>query len=226
VHDALGVTLPVRWIFEAPTVAELATRIRPIFTGEKNSDYVIPENLLRPETIRITPDLLPLIRLSQKECNYIVSNIKGGVGNIQDIYPLAPLQQGILFHHQLHALSDPYLSHALIAFNSQARVDEFLSALQAVIDRHDILRTSVLWDQLSTPVQIVSRHALLPIETRCFDPVNGPIAEQLVEAYNTRIDLTVAPLMRVVISNDGDLLLMLLLFHHLIMDHTTLEVIV
>ena len=177
----------------------------------------------------ITPAMLPLVALTQAEIDGIVRTVAGGAENIQDIYPLAPLQEGILFHHLMGGEGDPYLLAVQYSFDSRIRLDNYLHALQAVVDRHDILRTAVRWEDLPEPVQVVWRKASLPVEEIELDPATGDVSEQLYALFDPRhfrIDIGQAPLLRIHIAYDSahDRWLMMMLFHHLIMDHTTQEV--
>ena len=108
-------------------------------------------------------------------------------------------------------------------------LDEFLLALQAVIDRHDILRTAILWEDLPEPVQVVWRKASLIVEQVAIDPSAGDAVGQLRFRFtwgNFRIDIRKAPMMRAFIARDDikDRWLLALPHHHLIMDHISLEI--
>ena len=108
--------------------------------------------------------MLTLVSLESEQIERIVQSVPGGARNIQDIYPLAPLQSGILFHHLLNEQSDPYVLPMLLEAQSRGHLDRLISALQAVIDRHDVLRSAVLWKDLPQPVQVVYRRAQLQVE--------------------------------------------------------------
>ncbi|WP_146064139.1 phosphopantetheine-binding protein, partial [Mycetohabitans endofungorum] len=152
-----GLSVSVRLLFEAPTLSALAQTL-----GQRR-DVAVPPNVITPDTTAITPSMLPLIELTQADIDKIVEQVPGGVANIQDIYALSPLQDGLLFHHLLASTGDPYLLIVQLAFDTRARLDQYLHALQQVIDRHDILRTAFVWEGLSTPAQVVWRHARLPV---------------------------------------------------------------
>ncbi|MDX8001105.1 amino acid adenylation domain-containing protein, partial [Xenorhabdus sp. Reich] len=222
-----GWLLDVRSVFSTPVLIEMAQMIQ---THQGKPVFVVPPNRITEDCITLTPDLLPLVKLSQSELDTIVNTVPGGAANVQDIYPLAPLQEGILFHHRLQEQGDTYLLNSLVAFDSRTRLDAFLGALQQVIDRHDILRTAICWQGLPQPVQVVWRQASLSVNT--FVPVSAEnVLAQLQTHTNPRQrrhDLSQAPLLTADIAYDptSHEWLLALGFHHLIGDHMTLELII
>jgi amino acid adenylation domain-containing protein/non-ribosomal peptide synthase protein (TIGR01720 family) len=182
-----------------------------------------------PMVPKITPDMLPLVSLSQYEIDLIVDSVAEGAAAIQDIYPLAPLQEGILFHHLLETQGDPYITRSIIAFDNRARLDAFLDALQTVINRHDILRSSVRWDGLPQPVQVVHRRAVLPVEELA--PVQQDKLHQCLldrtDPRQFRMDLQKAPLLAgfAVKDSQSDECWFAMLNHHMVDDNYTLQLI-
>ena len=144
---------------DAALVAQLREHKPALVAMIERGEYVavrqgavqVPAHLIAPGCTRITPQMLNLIDLDQDTLDGIVACIPGGAANVQDIYPLAPLQQGMLFHHASATDSDPYVMQARFVFASEARLQAFAEALRGVIARHDILRTSVHWEGLETP---------------------------------------------------------------------------
>ncbi|TBN32824.1 amino acid adenylation domain-containing protein, partial [Pseudomonas sp. BGI-2] len=217
-----GLSLAVRDLFQTPVLSVLAG------TLGQHREVVVPPNLIKPETCRITPDLLPLIDLGQSDIDLIVSQVPGGAANIQDIYALSPMQDGILFHHMLAKEGDPYLLVAQMAFADRGTLERYLGAVQKVVDRHDILRTAFVWEGLSRAAQVVWRQAPLSVTDIVLDPADGPVTEQLSRRFDScrhRIDLTQAPVLRFIVAHDpvaGRFILMQLQ-HHLIDDASSLQ---
>ncbi|HYR09499.1 MAG TPA: amino acid adenylation domain-containing protein, partial [Longimicrobium sp.] len=220
-----GLYTDVRALFTTPVLADLALAV-----GGVSSEIEIPANGIPEGCGSITPEMLPLVELSQPEIDGIVAEVPGGAGNVQDIYPLAPLQEGFLFHYLLSEEGDPYLTPMVAEFDTRARLDQYLAALQAVIDRHDILRTAVAWEELREPVQVVWRHAPLPVEEVELDAgAEDAPEQQLWRRYDPRhyrMDMDRAPLRRAYIAEDRarGRWLLLTLMHHLTSDHESLEV--
>ncbi|HEX3758417.1 MAG TPA: amino acid adenylation domain-containing protein [Kofleriaceae bacterium] len=212
----------VRALFTAPTLAALATAVTT-----RSSEVEVPANRVPPGATRITPDMLPLVDLAQDDLDAIVATVDGGAANVQDIYPLAPLQDGILFHYLMQHEGDLYLMAGVLGFASKPRLDRFVAALQQVIDRHDILRTAIAWDGLVQPVQVVHRRATLPVSIVELDAAGDAVAqlEARFDPRRHRLDLRRAPLLACHAAHDrahGRWLLRIV-FHHLTVDHMTLE---
>ncbi|HEV7372140.1 phosphopantetheine-binding protein, partial [Arenibaculum sp.] len=190
----------VRMLFAAPSLSGLAAEVA---TGE--AAVAVAANPIAQGCTAITPDLLPLVSLCQEEIDGIVAAVPGGAANVQDVYPLAPLQEGILFHHLMTGTGDAYLITRRISFADRGRLDDFVAALDAVIARHDVLRTAVAWEGLRDPVQVVWREARLVVEEVVLDPGAGDVAEQLRDRFGPRhyrLDVRRAPMMRLAVAFD------------------------
>ncbi|MEU9568287.1 condensation domain-containing protein, partial [Streptomyces sp. NPDC048161] len=191
--------------------------------------FVVPENRIPRDATVLAPEMVTLAELTAADLDRIVEAIPGGAANIADIYPLAPLQEGIFFHHLLDAEQgrDVYIVPTVLGFDSRQRVDEFVTALQSVVDRHDILRTAVLWENLPQPLQVVQRRAPLRVEEVALTRSPGDDATALLlEACPASMDIRLAPMLDVTITRDvgGGRWLMALRSHHLTRDHQALEI--
>ncbi|WP_457784530.1 amino acid adenylation domain-containing protein, partial [Streptomyces olivaceus] len=208
-----GLSVPVRSLFVTPTVAGLASGLE---TTDKN--LLIPPNGIVDGVEAITPEMVPLAGLSQEEIERVVGRVPGGVANVADIYPLAPLQEGILFHHLMGTSSgeDAYVLPMVLGFDSRARLDGFVAVLQKVVDRHDILRTAVLWEGLREPVQVVHKHVEIPVH----ELTHVTDAQGLMALADSVMDITAAPLVRVTTAGS----MALIQVHHLIQDHTAVDI--
>ncbi|MBJ2215670.1 amino acid adenylation domain-containing protein [Pseudomonas carnis] len=220
----VGLSADVRVLFSQPSLAALAAAVG------SGREIVVPANGIPTGGIQITPSMLSLVQLTPQAIARIVASVPGGAANIQDIYPLAPLQEGILYHHISAEQGDPYLLQSRMAFDTAERLHGFMGALQQVVARHDILRTAVVWEGLESPVQVVWRTAQLGVHEVMLDPAHGDVMAQLHERFDARhyrLDITQAPLLRMVYAQDPahNRVAAILLFHHLALDHTAMEVV-
>jgi hypothetical protein len=186
----------------------------PVFTA--------PPGRIPDACPRITPDMLPLVELSQTEIDLIVATVPGGAANVQDIYPLAPAQEGMYFHHLMHREDDPYIRPTLLAINSEAQFDALVAVLRRLVERHDVLRTAILSDQLREPVQVVYRQACLLVE-RVEIGANADAREELMIHFGRPMNLASAPVFQVWAARDPRTAQVYVLFrmHHLIGDATS-----
>ncbi|MES2936776.1 MAG: non-ribosomal peptide synthase/polyketide synthase [Pseudomonadota bacterium] len=220
-----GVAADVRSVFASATLAELAASVGAPDAAD------VPPNRIRPGSKTLTPDMLPLVQLTPAEIRTVVAAVPGGAANIQDIYPLAPLQEGLLFLHRMQQQGDAYLQRAMLAFDTREALDRFTAALQQAIDREDILRTAFLWEGLRQPVQVVWRQARMQVDVLALSPAQGDVLSQLRARHDPRrdrLDLGQAPLLRCTAAQDAPngRWLLQLLFHHLIHDAASMRLLV
>ncbi|WP_413762773.1 non-ribosomal peptide synthase/polyketide synthase [Variovorax sp. Varisp41] len=230
---ALGWSVQVRTLFEHPRLQAFAQALVQS-QDTAPAEVVVPPNGIPAGCAAIEPGMLPLVALDAAQIARIEAAVPGGAANIQDIYPLAPLQEGILFHHLLQAEGDAYVTPHLLGFDSRERLERFVASFDRVIARHDILRTAVLWEGLPEPVQVVLREAALKLrwlEEPGADEAGMDVARRLearVDPARHRIDVREAPMIHALAAHDAaqGRWLLQLPAHHMVVDHTTLELLV
>ncbi len=149
--------------------------------------------------------------------------------DIQDIYPLSPLQQGVLFHAALDPQGGDYIVQLTAELADTTAPEVFRAAWQAMIDRHTVLRTAFLPDAPLRPLQAVLHQASLPWTEQ--DWRDQPADEQqhrlqalLSTDRHQGFTLTEPPLMRITairITDTG--WRVLLTFHHILWDGWSLQ---
>ncbi|MFC5743625.1 non-ribosomal peptide synthetase [Dyella tabacisoli] len=162
-------------------------------------------------------------RFTADELNRAIAEV-GSVKDVADIYPLAPLQQGMLFHSLYEKDSAVYV--ATQSWRIRGELDEtaFADAWRFLLERHSVLRTAFVGKDLETPLQVVLRRVDLPFERRDWRNVPAEQHEQqlaqLLESELSRpFDLAKPPLMRLLLVRMTEQEHMLLWSsHHLLLD--------
>jgi amino acid adenylation domain-containing protein len=135
------------------TVAEVADR----FIGCLRE---LIAHCLTPGAGGRTPSDFPLAPLDQTSLDRVLA----GGGEIDDVYPLSPMQQGMVFHTAHAPESGIYVEQFSCRLAGRLDAAALRAAWEGVIDRHGVLRTSVHWSGLAAPVQVVHRSVEVPWE--------------------------------------------------------------
>ncbi|MET8847907.1 non-ribosomal peptide synthase/polyketide synthase [Amycolatopsis sp. NPDC004625] len=167
-----------------------------------------------------TPSDFPLARLDQST----VDRLAGDGRDVDDIYPLTPLQAGMLFHSLLDPTADAYVDQARMLLDGVRDPDAFAQAWQQVADRTPVLRTQLVWDGVEEPLQVVRRRAVVPVTRHDWRGLSeaeqaGQLERLSAEDAATGLDLTTAPLMRLgIVALTHDRVLLMWTSHHIVLD--------
>ncbi|OUR88831.1 hypothetical protein A9Q81_23000 [Gammaproteobacteria bacterium 42_54_T18] len=118
------------------------------------------KHCLVKENKGITPSDVPLIQVDQAGLDHMVKTVLQqndgfAVGNIQSIYPLSPMQEGMLFHSVYQPESAFYIDQMELQVDGGIDLEILTKAWQRVVARHDILRTAFIYKGVQKPIQVV-----------------------------------------------------------------------
>ncbi|MEU1423136.1 non-ribosomal peptide synthase/polyketide synthase [Kitasatospora sp. NPDC005751] len=200
-------------VHEAATVQHLAAALTAALTA-------VAAHCARPGAGGRTPSDFPFARLDQAGVDRLVGDGRA----VEDLLPLTPLQEGMLFHRLVGGPDDVYVDQAALLLDGVSDPDTFAAAWQRVADRTPALRTSVVWEGVPVPLQVVHRRARIPVtqlDLRAAGPQERAerVAAVRAEDLARGVDIAAAPLMRLTLIRLPDARLHLLwTSHHLILD--------
>ncbi|HEY2961417.1 MAG TPA: amino acid adenylation domain-containing protein [Pyrinomonadaceae bacterium] len=176
-----------------------------------------------------TPSDFPQAELTQSELDDLIALFPqtddgSKKKQIEAIYPLSPLQQGILFHSLYDNSTSMYVSHLSCALSGELDIAAFKQAWQRVVDRHAVLRTMFVWEGQSKPLQVVRQHVDSPWIEHDWLHYSAAEQKERLEIYletdrERGFDFLHAPLMRLtLIRMNEDSYHFIWSHHHMLMD--------
>ena len=215
-----------------------------VASGRLRVEWNYGRHLYRPETVRaladsfiaalreliaasrtsgaraLTPEDFPLARIDAER----LARLFEQVGAIEDIYPLTPLQQGLLFHSLEAPTEGVYFHQIACTVEGDLHVAAFERAWQRAVERHPILRTAFLQMGVGEPLQVVLPTVRLPwrnLDWRGLDAAELRRRRDtlLEEDRQAGFDVATAPLMRCALIRVGPSTWEFVWsHHHLVMD--------
>jgi amino acid adenylation domain-containing protein len=152
-----------------------------------------------------------------------MSKVRTKSKNIEDTYPLSPLQEGLLFHSLYAPEAGVYVTQVTCTLEN-LDVSALEQAWQRVVDRHPILRTAFIWKNLERPLQVVGRQVRVPLEGQDWRGLSATGQEERFAAYlqadrRRGFQLSQAPLMRLALFQvDEDTYKLVWSHHHVLLD--------
>ncbi len=218
VGSVQGKGLELTWYYSAEVHTE--STVRRLAEELVGTLAEIVEHCAFPGAGGRTPSDFPLARLDQPAVDRLV----GDGRSVEDVYPLTPMQAGMVFHGLVDSASGAYFNQVRLRLSGVRDPRALGVAWQRVVDRNPVLRSRVVWEGVDEPVQVVQRTARIPVTyldwTRLTEAQRADEQRPLlVRDRAAGLDLGTAPLMRLVVAAlSDDEVLLVWTFHHVLLD--------
>jgi amino acid adenylation domain-containing protein/non-ribosomal peptide synthase protein (TIGR01720 family) len=187
-----GGELSLQWTFSHERHDEAT--IRQLVEDYRQELAALIAHCVQNDGAGATPSDFPLVSLTQER----LDALPVPMAQVEDIYPLSSMQQGLLMHTLLEPNSGIYFMQDRYCIDSEIDLPRFRSAWQEVIQRHDALRASFDLDQQGDMLQIIHRHAPLRLDyldwsARPLDQHEADLQRLLEQERQQGFDLLVRP---------------------------------
>ncbi|KAE9648695.1 amino acid adenylation domain-containing protein [Pseudomonas sp. PB106] len=211
-----GGELSVGWTFSSQ-MFDTAT-IKTLADAYATELSALLEHCCQHDSHGVTPSDFPLAQLTQLQ----LDSLALAPQQIEDIYPLSPMQQGMLFHTLYEQQAGDYINQMCVDVQG-LDIERFRDAWQAALDTHDVLRSSFVWDgEFQRPVQVIHKHLPVPftvLDWSCRDDVTHAVVALAEAEQQQGFELGAAPLLRlVVVKTAANACRLIYTSHHILMD--------
>jgi iturin family lipopeptide synthetase B len=202
-------------------------------TFKSNLEQVIDHCRTR-EKRRLTPSDLDCKNISVDDFDKMSEYIKHNIGEdmeIELIYPLSPMQNGMFYHSLRNKESNSYFEQFVFPLHGEIDGILFEDSINTLIERHNVLRTIFAHEGLDEPLQIVLKKRGMRLHYEDISHLNEEGQAEYLEAFRRKdqerkFDLSRDLLLRFALfkTAPGEHRL-LFTFHHTIMDGWCLAII-
>ncbi|MFB9907697.1 amino acid adenylation domain-containing protein [Allokutzneria oryzae] len=227
--DVVGIArdgvLEISWLYSENVHDEATVRRLADEVAENLRRIVL--HCAEPTAGGATPSDFPLAGLDQSTVDRITA-----LGQVEDIYPLTPMQSGMLFHSLVGGTDEAYFDQMSLRLDGVTDPRALATAWQRVVDRTPILRSTVVWENIDTPVQVVRSGVEVPVQHYDWrglsdEDQRAEIACVVAEDTEAGMDLSTGPLVRLIIGRLSDTSVqMIRTSHHILLDGWSLSEVV
>jgi amino acid adenylation domain-containing protein len=145
-------------------------------------------------------------------------------GNVHQIYPLSPMQEGILFHSLCDQSLFTYFEQMSFRVSGHLHTKLVKKSLNTLFEYHDILRTAFVYENTKQPVQVVLKKREADFSHKDIRGLNLNQKEKFVEEFKEKdkqrsFDLTRDALLRLnILHLDDQEYQVTWSFHHILLD--------
>ncbi|EEK70326.1 hypothetical protein bcere0007_52480 [Bacillus mycoides] len=176
-----------------------------------------------------------MANLDQASLTKVLSKMnRGNNYPITDLYPLSPLQEGMIFH-TLHDQGEehvaPYIVQLSFMIRGELDIATFEQAWKSVIQRHEIFRSAFLWDEVEEPLQVVYESVPFKVNVEDWRTLTAEEKEEKRKAFlaldrKQAFLFDKAPLMRVTVIQEGEEEYRIVwTHHHILLDGWSLPLV-
>lgn len=199
------------------------------FTFKNQLNDVVSHCVLK-EVSEYTASDFNEIEWTDSDFEYCINHLEKRFEKLESIYPLTPMQQGMLFHKMENPDSSNYFLQNAFALNKKLNNIALEKSLLQLANKHTVLRTSVMYKEVSVPRQVVSKQRKL--ELNFLDLTNQVKKEKIysnlkIDDKSRGFDLEEDSLLRLtVVKMNEEHFKIIMSSHHIIMDGWSLPIVV